>query len=128
MLKTIGVLLISCAAAGIASADTAMCTIKIQDVLKGTDYTVTAKFDAASNDAGRRKHFDTPGKDYSCTLAYFGLGNGTMLSCGFNGDLKETYFQSDRTSREDPRSDNYLTFRHRGAHFSIESKCTGIHD
>jgi hypothetical protein len=123
MLKLSIVLMLSFAAATAVGADRAECTIKIQDVTAGTDYTVTAKFEAAKNDAGRRKQFETPGADFSCTLAYFGLGNGTMLSCAFNGDMQHTFFQSDRTKQEDPRSDNYLTFRHRKAHFVIESKC-----
>lgn len=106
-----------------ASADIALCTINIQDVKTLTDYKVDAKFDAADNAGGRRKSFDTPGADYSCTLAFFGLGVGTMLSCAFNGDMQETYFQSDRTTHQDARSDNYLTFRHRGSHFVIGSEC-----
>jgi hypothetical protein len=49
-----------------------------------------------------------------------------MLSCAFNGDLQETYFQSDRTTQEDPRSDNYIAFRHRGSHFVIETRCEKV--
>lgn len=100
-----------------------VCHIKVDDVQGGTTYKLEAKSDASRKDGGQRKHFDTPGKDYSCTLAYCGDGNGTMLSCGFNGDMQHTYFQSDRTTHKDPRSDNYLTFRHREAHISIESWC-----
>jgi hypothetical protein len=60
----------------LACAATALYRIGIQDVAKATTYTVETKFDASKTDAGRRKHFDTPGKDYSCTLAFFGMGNG----------------------------------------------------
>lgn len=123
MLKISAGMLLLLASAAAIGAGGAVCTIRIEDVTKGTDYVVTAKFAAAKNDAGRRKEFETPGADYSCQLAYFGLGNGTMLSCAFNGDMQHTFFQSDRTTQEDPRSDNYLTFRHGRAHFVISSMC-----
>jgi len=115
------VLLVFCAISTNALAGAAVCTIKIEDA-GGADYSVAAKFDAAPS-SGQRKSFKTPGANYSCTLVFFGLGKGTSLACAFDGDMQETYFQSDRSTQQDPRSDNYLTFRHRGSHFVISSKC-----
>ena len=53
-------------------AATAYCNIEIQDVLKGTIYTVEQKFNFEYGaTTGQRKHFDVPGNDYSCTFAFF---------------------------------------------------------
>ena len=88
-------------------ADTANCKIEIQDVLKGTIYTVEQKFNFEYGATmGQRKHFDVPGNDYSCTLAFFELHKGTMLSCEYTKDLGHTFFQSDHAggcAKAEPR-------------------------
>lgn len=106
-----------------AWADTATCKIKIQDVNKGSTYTLEQKFDFKKDGVAQRKNFETPGNDYACTLAFFELKKGTMLSCGYKKDAGQTFFQSDRSVLDDDIVTNNLTFRHQAAFIVLETRC-----
>lgn len=118
-------------------ADTAECIIKIQDVNKGTTYTIEQKFDYEpgqeldienANIGGFKgsidgwKHFDLPGGDYTCHLAFYGIDNGTMISCEYKKDGGHTFFQSDRSGLKE-NAMNRLTFRHGSVFVDVESNC-----
>lgn len=104
-------------------ANTATYKIKIEDVNKGSTYTLEHKFEFKKGGKAQRKHFEVPGNDYSCTLAFFELNNGTMLSCEYKHDIGQTFFQSDRSGLNDKAATNNLTFRHKSSFISIETKC-----
>lgn len=106
-------------------AKSANCVIKIEDVNKKTSYKVEQSFNNKyEEDKGaQKKGFDIPGGDYDCTLAFFNLKTGTMLSCGYKKDAGETFFQSDRSALKEANSVNNLTFRHKSTFVSIKSTC-----
>lgn len=107
-----------------AQAETATCSIAIQDARIGTTYVVETKFEFKEGDiAGRRKAFNIPGANYNCLLTFFGLRSGTMVSCQYGGDLGETFFQSDRTAIEEVNPKNTLAFRHKGTFAIIKTEC-----
>ena len=94
-------------------ADSATCKIEIEDVYKGSTYKLEHKFIFKEGGDAQRKHFETPGNDYKCTLAFLGLNDGTMLSCEYKHDLGQTFFQSDRSVLNDKNPTNNLSFRHK---------------
>jgi hypothetical protein len=103
----------------------AECSISIDDN-SGSIHTIKHKFYPKNkNDwAAQRKHFKIPGHDdYSCTLAFYKLKEGTMLSCEYLKDMGHTFFQSDRSTLQDENTDNNLSFRHRSAQIYIKTKC-----
>ncbi len=107
-----------------AQADTALCKIEIEDINKGsTKYTVEQKFSFTSDGPANRKFFETPGNDYKCTLAFFDLKTGTMLSCGYLKDAERTFFQSDRSGVKESPANNMLSFRHNKAFISLKAHC-----
>ena len=111
-------------------ADTAECIIKIQDVNKGTTYTIEQKFDYEpgqeldfeKGNIGGWKHFDLPGGDYACYLAFYEIDKGTMISCEYKKDGGYTFFQSDRSGLKE-NAVNRLTFRHGSVFVDVESNC-----
>ncbi len=106
-----------------AWAGSAACSIRIEDVNKATAYMLTQTFEFRNDGPAQRKHFETPGNDYSCTLAFFELGKGTMLSCEYKEDAGHTFFQSDRSSLDDNAVTNNLSFRHKSAFIVLKTVC-----
>ncbi|MFH1260179.1 MAG: hypothetical protein ABII74_10310 [Elusimicrobiota bacterium] len=105
-------------------SNSAKCKIVIEDVRKGATFTIEHQFVLnKTENSAQRKHFEIPGNDYACTLAFFGLKNGTMFSCEYKKDFGETFFQSDRSVIKESDPANNLTFRHKGAFISIKTKC-----
>lgn len=125
MLHMLGWLLsfLSLTISSVSWADTATCKIKIEDVNKGSTYKLEHKFTFKKGGDAQRKHFETPGNDYACTLAFFELEKGTMLSCEYKTDMGHTFFQSDRSVLSDSIVTNNLSFRHGSAFLSLETKC-----
>ncbi len=108
----------------VSFANTAECIIEIEDTRKGSTYTLKHKFSLRKeHDAVQRKYFEIPGNDYLCTLAFFGMKNGTMLSCEYKYDKGHTFFQSDRSVLPDENMANNLSFRHKSAYIYIKTKC-----
>jgi len=103
-------------------ATSATCTIKIEDNKLRSVYKLEHKFVINNEGNGQRKHFEFPGNDYSCTLAFFEINSGTMLSCEYKQDIGQTFFQSDRTVLKEKPINN-LTFRHKSSFITIETKC-----
>lgn len=116
-------LLVALTSSSLAWADSIACSIRIEDVNKATAYTLTQTFELKSDGHAQRKHFETPGNDYSCTLAFFELGKGTMLSCEYKADGGHTFFQSDRSSLADNAVTNILSFRHKSAFIVLQTVC-----
>jgi hypothetical protein len=107
-----------------AWADKARCEIRIEDVKKGNTYTLEHAFEfERGSTRAQRKHFDTPGSDYTCTLAFFDLERGTMLSCELKTDRGTTFVQSDRTLLNDREITNNLSFRNRSTFLVIKTRC-----
>lgn len=100
----------------------AVCKIKVEDVNKGTTYNIEESFKESAA-AGNYKKFDAPGSDYDCTLAFFTLKAGTMLSCSLKKDGGKTFYQSDRSTIEETNPRNKLAFRQGSAHLSIDVIC-----
>ncbi len=103
-------------------ADAAKCTIEIEDVNAGTKYNVEQKFSFKPGSAAQRKHFMLPGSNYSCTLAFFDLDSGTMLSCQFD-ELGHNFVQSDRSVVNEKQATNNLNFRYKASFYSLKSTC-----
>jgi len=104
-------------------AETAKCTIEIEDINSGSKYTVEQIFQFKTGTTAKRKHFALPGSQYSCTLAFFDLHSGTMLSCEDNRDMGHSFVQSDRSTLVEGRAKNNLTFRNKDYFFSLSSSC-----
>jgi len=106
-----------------ARAEKASCVVSIEDVNARATYTVEYSFDfERSSSQGQFRHFALPGRKYACTLAFFTLESGTMLSCALD-EVGHHFVQSDRSVIDEERSRNNLTFRYEGSFFSLESKC-----
>lgn len=105
-------------------AESATCTIEIED---NDDlysvYKLEYKFIFESGGPAQRRHFAIPGHDYTCTLAFFDLSSGTMISCEYTVDLGETFFQSDRSVVSETNIKNNLSFRHNGAQIYLTTEC-----
>ncbi len=108
-----------------AVADLALCEIEIEDVIAGTTYTIKQEFqfDSATDILAHRKHFDLPGTDFGCTLAFFDFEIGTMISCEYKVDGGHTFFQSDRSGLQEDSARNHLAFRFQDDFFVIKSAC-----
>ncbi len=104
-------------------AGSATCIIEIEDVNKASNYALAQTFNFKKDGAGQRKHFELPGNDYNCTLAFFELGKGTMLSCEYKNDMGHTFFQSDRSALKDSSVSNTLSFRHKSAFIVVTTLC-----
>jgi len=109
----------------VSFADKAECIIEITDFGKGINvYTIKHTFIFTKGASAQRKDFELPGNnDHFCTLTFWELKNGTMLSCEYKDDRGLTFFKSDRSILQDENADNHLAFRHKSAHFYIKTKC-----
>ena len=103
-------------------ADTAKCTIEIKDVNLGTKLKVEQSFTLKPGSEAQRKHFALPGSNFSCTLAFFDLKSGTMLSCQLD-ELGHNFVQSDRSAIEERFAKNNLSFRYKSSFYYFESYC-----
>ena len=114
-------------------ADTAICTIEIEDINASVKskslekYEVKETFDFESGadalTAMQRKYFNLPDGQYSCTLTFLDLNTGTSLSCSKKEDQGHTYIQSDQSGIKANESRNNLTFRDGNSHFVINAIC-----
>lgn len=69
---------------------------------------------------GERHHFSIQNSNTRCTLAYFGDGEGTMLSCSFDGS--DQFVQSDRTTINEKPINN-ISFRRGREQIYIHTSC-----
>jgi len=112
-----------------AFADTARCTIEIEDVTAEVQSKSAAKqivefaFELTPGAEAQRKHFDLPDKQYLCTLAFFDLNSGTSLSCERKKGFGHTYVQSDRSGIREHFARNNLVFRDGASHFVLDATC-----
>lgn len=103
-------------------ADTAKCVVKIEDVNRRTEYKVEQSFAFNPGSEAQRKHFALPGSAVSCTLAFFDLKTGTMLSCELD-ELGHHFVQSDRSALKEDLPRNNLSFRFKSSFYVLESSC-----
>ena len=106
----------------LAWADTANCTIEIENVNAGSKSKVEHSFTFKSGSEAQRKHFALPGSKFSCTLAFFDLTSGTMLSCQLD-ELGHTFVQSDRSVIGEVSAKNNLSFRYKSSFYVLQSYC-----
>lgn len=111
------------AISSVAWADIAKCVIQIQDVNLGTKYKVEQSFTVRLDSEAQRKHFALPGSNVSCTLAFFDLQSGTMLSCQ-RDELGHHFVQSDRSAIHEGRAKNKVSFRYRSSFYVLKSDCS----
>ena len=104
-------------------ADTSKCSVEIQDINSGTKYTIEQVFHFETGDSAQRKNFDLPDGQYTCTLAFFDMKSGTMLSCENKSDMGQSFVQSDRSAIEENTAINNLSFRNKDNFYSISSTC-----
>jgi hypothetical protein len=105
-----------------AWADTANCTIEIEDVNAGTKYKIENPFTLMPDSEAQRKHFALPGSNFSCTLAFFDLKSGTMLSCQLD-EMGHNFVQSDRSAIDEQSAKNNLNFRYKSSFYVLQSYC-----
>lgn len=110
------------AISSLAWADTATCTIEIEDVNAGSKSKVEHSFTFKSGSEAQRKHFVLPGNKFSCTLAFFDLKSGTMLSCQLD-ELGHHFVQSDRSAIGEGSPKNNLSFRYKSSFYVLQSYC-----
>ena len=101
----------------------AKCEIKIEDVHSGTTYTVNHAFTSREGFWAERKHFDLPGSPIRCTLAFFDLHTGTMISCELD-EPGHHFVQSDRSALKEKNPKNHLTFRYKSYFYVLKSSCS----
>ena len=105
------------------TADTATCSIEIDDVINANKYYLEYKFEIEEGGSGQFNSFELPGTDdYLCRIAFFDLSTGTMISCEYKKDGGHTFFQSDRSGLKE-NAMNRLTFRHGSVFVDVESNC-----
>ena len=100
----------------------AICEIEIEDVVSATTYSVEHSFESGIGFAAQRKHFDLPGSKIRCTLAFFNLDSGTMISCELD-ELGHHFVQSDRSVLDEQNPRNYLSFRYQSHFYVLKSSC-----
>lgn len=105
-----------------ARAGTANCTIEIEDVNLAKKYKVEHSFTFKPGSDAQRKHFALPDSKISCTLAFFDLKSGTMLSCQLD-ELGHHFVQSDRSKIEEKLAKNNLSFRYKSSFYVLYSYC-----
>ncbi|MCW9058534.1 MAG: hypothetical protein OQL11_06665 [Gammaproteobacteria bacterium] len=105
-----------------AWADTASCTIEIEDVNSGSKSKVEHSFAFNSGSEAQRKNFVLPGGQFSCTLAFFDPRSGTMLSCKLD-ELGHEFMQSDRSGISEGGAKNNLSFRYKSSFYILQSYC-----
>jgi hypothetical protein len=103
-------------------ADTANCTIEIENVNAGSKSKVEHSFTFKSGSEAQRKHFALPGSKFSCTLAFFDLSGGTMLSCQLD-ELGHSFVQSDRSAIGEVSAKNNLSFRYKSSFYVLQTYC-----
>ena len=103
-------------------ADTTSCTIEIENVNAGSKSKVEQSFTFKSGSEAQRKHFALPGSKFSCTLAFFDLKSGTMLSCQLD-ELGHNFVQSDRSVIGEGSAKNNLSFRYKSSFYVLHSYC-----
>jgi hypothetical protein len=103
-------------------ADTALCTVEIENVSSNATYTLEHSFEYSSGAAAARKHFDLPGSEIKCTLVFGDLNSGTMLSCQLD-ELGHHFVQSDRSIIKERRAKNNLSFRYKSFFYVLKSSC-----
>jgi hypothetical protein len=112
-----------------ASADTANCTVEIEDVTAAVQSKAAAKqivqfaFELTPESDVQRKYFQLSDGLYSCTLAFFDLDSGTSLSCERKDDQGHIYVQSDRSGISEHAARNNLIFRDGNSHFVLNAGC-----
>ena len=106
----------------LALAGTANCTIEIEDVNAASKSKIEHSFTFKSVSEAQRKHFTLPGRKFSCTLAFFDLKSGTMLSCQLD-ELGHHFVQSDRSAIGEGSAKNNLSFRYKSSFYVLESYC-----
>lgn len=112
-----------------ALADTANCTIEIENVTAEAQSKTAAKqvvgfaFEFSPRAGAQRKYFDLPDGQYLCTLAFFDIVSGTSLSCERKDDSGHTYVQSDRSNIKERSARNNLVFRDGSSHFVLNATC-----
>lgn len=112
-----------------AFADTTRCKVEIENVTAEVQSKGAAKqivefaFEFTQGAGAQRKHFDLPGGQYLCTLAFFDLDSGTSLSCEKKKDSGHTYVQSDRSGIREHSARNNLVFGDGASHFVLDATC-----
>lgn len=112
-----------------ASADTANCTVQIEDVAAEVQSKAAAKqivqfdFELTPESKAQRKHFQLSDGLYSCTLGFFDLDSGTSLSCERKDNHGLTYVQSDRSAISEHAARNNLIFRDGNSLFVLNARC-----
>ena len=107
-------------------ADTAHCTIDIENVNAHDKFTIerAVTFKPGSNGfETQRIHFELPGAQYTCTLAFVNLDSGTALSCEMRADRGHTFVQSDRSAITEHVVTNTLGFRDGSDFFGLSATC-----
>jgi hypothetical protein len=116
-------LILALAFSSLSWADTAKCTIEIEDVNGSTKYKVEQPFTFKPGSSwAQRKHFALPGSKFSCTLAFFDFNSGTMLSCDLD-ELGHNFVQSDRSVIDEGHAKNNLSFRYKSSFYFLKSYC-----
>lgn len=110
------------AVSSLAWADTANCTIEIENVNAGSKSKVEHSFTFKSDAEAQRKHFALFGSKFLCTLAFFDLNSGTMLSCQLD-ELGHAFVQSDRSVISEVSAKNNLSFRYKSSFYVLQSYC-----
>ena len=70
---------------------------------------------------GERHHWKVEKTEVNCSLAYFGLKSGTMVSCQFD-PMGHEFIQSDRSVLNESPINN-LSFRVKGHQVYLETIC-----
>jgi len=122
VMSKLSIVFLLMATSSVALADTAKCTIEIQDVNLGAKYKVEQSFTFKPGSEPQTKHFALPGSNFSCTLSFFDLKSGTMLSCQLD-ELGHHFVQSDRSAIKEGLAKNNLSFRYKSSFYVLESNC-----
>lgn len=105
------------------AAKEATCVIRIENTNTSTSKKIERKLKSSAQGDTDRAHFDIDGTDYRCTLAFFDLQTGTMVSCEYKKDSGFTFFQSDRSGLKETNPANNLTFRHLKGFITLKTAC-----
>jgi hypothetical protein len=115
--------------ASLANASTMECYVNVIDGTAEGKTRITFKI--KETDSGTRRHFTVQDGSYLCNLFVSNRRYGTSLACEYTNNLGRTFFQSDRSAREEPSQYNSLVFRttlayNRNQVIALDSDCHAV--
>ena len=106
------------------SSQSAVCKIKIEDLITGTSFAIEETFSFTDGQTKSRKTFNVPQNQFVCTLDFYDIGTGTNLFCESKKSDRKFFVQSDRSKIKEDQAPNRLTMRNEDSFITLHVFCS----